>query len=83
MWEQIIDCGKQLNIGYKIRQAVKNGDQYVTEYKITEIETDQYHLNLISKSKNGVEVPADSTEVLVFTCEEIINYKFEVWTEIR
>ena len=53
MWEQINDCGKQLNIGYKIRQTIKEEDLYVSEYKITEIETDQYHLNLISKSKNG------------------------------
>jgi hypothetical protein len=36
MWQPINDCGKQLNIEYKIRQTVKNENIYVTEYKITE-----------------------------------------------
>ena len=81
MWQPINDCGKQLNIEYKIRQTVKNENIYVTEYKITDIETDQYHLHLVSKSKNGIEVGPDPNEVLVFTCEQIIKYQFEVWID--
>ena len=81
MWQPINDCGKQLNIEYKIRQTVKNENIYVTEYKIADIETDQYHLQLVSKLKNGIEVGLDTNEVLVFTCEQIINYQFEVWID--
>ena len=81
MWQPINDCGKQLNIEYKIRQTVKNENIYVTEYKIADIETDQYHLQLVSKLKNGIEVGPDPNEVLVFTCEQIINHQFEVWID--
>ena len=81
MWQPINDCGKQLNIEYKIRQTVKNENIYVTEYKIADIETDQYHLHLVSKLKNGTDVGPDPTEVLVFTCEQIINHQFEVWID--
>ncbi|MEO6719266.1 MAG: hypothetical protein ABIN67_02830 [Ferruginibacter sp.] len=81
MWQQIHDCGKQLNAGYRIRQTVREEDEYVTEYKITEIETDQYKLLLVSKLKNNVEVPIDPNEVVVLNCDQIIEYHLEVWVE--
>ena len=81
MWQLINDCGKQVNIGYRIRQNIRAEDVYVTEYKIHEFETDKYKLHLISKSKNGVEAPVDPNEVIVLTCEQILQYQFEVWTE--
>jgi hypothetical protein len=81
MWVQINDCGKQLNIGYRLRQTVKDEDVYITEYMIRELDIDEYELQLVSKSKNGIETPVDPNEIIVLDCEKILNYQFEVWSE--
>jgi hypothetical protein len=81
MWAKINDCGRQLNIGYKVRQTVKDGDVHLTEYRIRELDVDEYELELIFKSKNGVEVPVDPNEIIVLDCEKILHYGFEVWSE--
>ena len=81
MWVKINDCGKQLNIGYRLRQTVKDGDEYLTEYRIRELDIDEYELELIFKSKNGVEVPVDPNEIIVLDCGKILHHGFEVWSE--
>ena len=82
MWQKLADCGKQLNINFRVRQTIEDTDLYVTEYLVTEIEFDQYELQLTTKTKNGQVVNADHAEVLDFSCRELLKYKFEVWTEV-
>ena len=82
MWQLINDCGKQLNINFRVRQTVKGTEEYVTEYLIKEVEFDQYVLQLVSKTSNGSPFEADTSEVLVFNCSQLLEYQFEVWTEV-
>ncbi|MES2893378.1 MAG: hypothetical protein V4725_15240 [Bacteroidota bacterium] len=80
MWNPIKDCGKQLNTGFRVRQVVQDSSEYTTEYIIKQVEFDQYELQLVSKLKDGTSVPADTAEVLVFSCSQLVGYAFEVWT---
>jgi hypothetical protein len=81
MWQPIKDCGKQLNVNFRIRQTVNEEDAAVSEYKIEEIETGNYHLKLVSKTKNGQPVVVDPAEAFVLNEDQIMKYNFEVWTE--
>jgi hypothetical protein len=71
MWTTIKDCGKQLTIHSKLRETNTN---HFKVYDIIEIEFDQYKLELISKD----DVPAAEMLHTVLSCEQLIQYQFEV-----
>lgn len=82
MWEKITDCSKQLNIKFRVRQALKEEEEiYLTEYIIEEINIDEYTLQLVSKQKNGHTIPLDPSQTMVLTCDKILAYNFEIWKE--
>ncbi len=81
MWQPINNCGKQLNVNFKIRQGGNDQDADVSEYVIEEIETGNYHLKLVSKTKNGQPVLVDPAEEFVLNEDQIMKYDFEVWTD--
>ena len=81
MWKPISNCGTQLNSGFRIRQTIRDEAVYTIEYKITEINMDEYVLQLVAKTKNGEPVQPDPAEVLVFSCGQIIEEQFEVWVQ--
>lgn len=70
MWQPIQDCAKQLTIHSRLRERA--GDVYKI-YDITEVEFDQYHLQLLSENDGPAE---DLGQVL--TCKQLIEYRFEV-----
>lgn len=71
MWTIINDCGKQLTIHSKLREKV---DTHYKVYDLTEIEFDQYHLELLSTG----DVPATDKQHNVLTCDQLLQYHFEV-----
>lgn len=71
MWTKINDCGKQLTVHSKIRE--ENEGQFKV-YDIVEIEFDQYKVALILKE----DVQEVEKIQQVFSCEQLIQYNFEV-----
>ena len=82
MWQKLTDCGKQLNINFRLRQTIDDSGLFVTEYVIKEFEFDQYELQLTGKTKNGLVIQADHVEVLEYSCSDLLKHQFEVWTEV-
>jgi hypothetical protein len=70
MWQPILDCGKQLTIHSRLREKADAGYKL---YKITEVEFDQYHLQLLSENDKPTE---DIRQVL--NCKQLVEYGFEV-----
>ena len=71
MWTIITDCGKQLTIHSKLREKV---DTHYKIYDLSEIEFDQYHLELLSVD----DLPVAVKQHNVLTAEQILKYHFEV-----
>jgi hypothetical protein len=71
MWTIIKDCGKQLTIHSKLREKV---DADYKVYDLSEIEFDQYHLELVSLG----DVVSTEKQHIVLTCDQLRKYHFEV-----
>lgn len=71
MWTAIRDCGKQLTIHSKVREKI---DDQFRLYNIIEVEFDQYKLQVLSPDN----VPAENEEAFVLSCDQMIQYQFEV-----
>ncbi len=70
MWKKIDNCGVQITLKTIIRET---DNAVVKEYAITEIEFDQFHVNLLTK---GGE-PATTTQKQILTCTQLVKYGFE------
>ena len=71
MWTKVENCGKQLTVFTKVRES--EGDYY-NLYEITEVEFDQYKLEL--KSRN--DKPATEKLQQVLSCKQMVEYGFEI-----
>jgi hypothetical protein len=71
MWQLITDCTKQLKVN-SIIQDKKDGQ--IEKYKIIDVESDQYHVELISINDKQPEEEIH----LILTPEQISKYRFEV-----
>ncbi len=72
MWQPIQDHAKQLTIHSRLRE--KQDDGYKV-YEITEVEFDQYHVQLLSDHDQPAE---DLLQVL--SGAQLVEYGFEVET---
>lgn len=70
MWTVLQDCGKQLRLHSRLREKLPDGYRV---YAVTEVEYDQYHLQLLSKN----ELPSEDTRQVV-TGDQLIRFGFEV-----
>lgn len=71
MWKSISDCGKQLTIHSTVRERV--GNSFLV-YKIIEVESDQYKLELINRDN----MPVTEQIHNILDCHQLIQYHFEV-----
>ena len=74
MWTKISDCGKQLTLHSKLREQ---GEGKVKLYEITEVEFDQYKVELIETNEPSTAEKLQQ----VLSCKQLIQYGFEVETE--
>ena len=70
MWKKIDNCGQQITLKTLIRET---DNAIVKEYSITEIEFDQFHVNLLTKAGQAVTVPQQH----ILTCAQLVKYNFE------
>ena len=73
MWKLIDNCGLQITLKTLIRET---DNAVVKEYAITEIEFDQFHVNLLTKGGQPVSVPQQH----ILTCTQLVKYGFEYKT---
>ena len=71
MWVTLTDCGKQLRVHTRLREKA---DTDIHEYKIIEVESDQYKIELVSQNGN----PSVDRLHTVLNCRQMVEYHFEV-----
>lgn len=74
MWKLIDNCGQQITLKTIIRET---DNSIVKEYAITEIEFDQFHVNLLTKGGQPVRTPQKH----ILTCAQLVKFGFEYRVE--
>ena len=70
MWKLITNCGQQITLKTLIRET---DNAIIKEYAITEIEFDQFHLNLLTKGGEVITTPQKQ----ILNCAQLVKYNFE------
>ena len=73
MWKLIDNCGQQITLKTLIRETE---NAIIKEYAISEIEFDQFHVNLLTKNGQPVSTPQKQ----ILTCSQLVRYGFEYKT---
>ncbi len=71
MWIRVSNCAKQLTVFTKLRES--EGDHY-NLYEITEVEFDQYKLDL----KSSGDKPVLEKLQQELSCKQLVEYGFEI-----